>query len=33
MHPSQLRKLVIFGGLLALFLFWAIPEGASLIVD
>ena len=33
MHPSQLRKLIVFGGLLALLVFWAIPQTASLIVD
>jgi len=33
MQPSQLRKLLVFGGLFALIVFWAIPETAGLIVD
>jgi len=33
MHPSQLRKLIVLGGLLALLLFWAIPTAANLIID
>ena len=33
MHPSQLRRLIVFGGLLALFVFWAIPTAANLIID
>jgi len=33
MQPSQLRKLVVGGGLLALLLLWAIPTTANLIID
>jgi uncharacterized protein len=33
MHPSQIRKLIVFAGLLALVLFWAIPTAANLIID
>ena len=33
MNPSQLRKVIVFGGLSALLLFWAIPQTANLIVD
>jgi uncharacterized membrane protein (UPF0182 family) len=33
MSPSQIRKLIIYGGLLALLLFWAIPAVANLVID
>ena len=33
MNPSQLRKLIIFGGLALLLLFWALPAAANLIID
>jgi hypothetical protein len=33
MHPSQVRKLIVLAGLLALVLFWAVPMAANLIID
>jgi uncharacterized membrane protein (UPF0182 family) len=33
MDPSQVRKLIVFGVLGVLLLFWAIPAGANLIID
>jgi uncharacterized protein len=33
MSSSQVRKLILYGGLLALLLFWAIPATANLIID
>ena len=33
MSPSQVRKLIVYGGLLAFLLFWAIPATANLVID